>query len=181
MKIIMRRDSVIFHVENNRIDNAVKAVSFKLKSIFQFEKSIRREHPDCIELLAFQWNKWGHSFTVEVSMVFPDRLGFAANLAFESPPVSFSDVTVWHTNRRFRLKGMYDGWFYYTDVYRRKHFLQRPSYIPVGEKEASTFQPGRRDRLIQKADARIYQTVCEEVNRQMGSAYQWWAKMRSEA
>ena len=41
MKIIMRRDRVIFYIENNTIDNAVKAESFKLESIFQFEKSIR--------------------------------------------------------------------------------------------------------------------------------------------
>ena len=41
MKIIMRRDCVIFYIENNAINNAVKAVSFELKSIVQFEKSIR--------------------------------------------------------------------------------------------------------------------------------------------
>ena len=41
MKIIMRRDCVIFYIENNIIDNAVKAVSFEAKSIFHFEKSIR--------------------------------------------------------------------------------------------------------------------------------------------
>ena len=33
MKIIMRRDCVIFHIENNTIDNAVKAVSFNLKIV----------------------------------------------------------------------------------------------------------------------------------------------------
>ena len=33
MKIIMRRDSVMFRVEHNRIDNAVKAVSFNLKRV----------------------------------------------------------------------------------------------------------------------------------------------------
>ena len=33
MKIIMRRDCVIFHLENNTIDNAVKAVSFNLKRV----------------------------------------------------------------------------------------------------------------------------------------------------
>ena len=48
MRIIMRRDSVIFYIENNRIDNAVKAVSFKLKQIFQFEKSIRARRTDWV-------------------------------------------------------------------------------------------------------------------------------------
>ena len=31
MKIIMRRDSDIFHLENIRIGNAIKAVPFKLE------------------------------------------------------------------------------------------------------------------------------------------------------
>ena len=33
----------------------------------------RREKENCIELISFQTNNYGGSFTVEVSAVFPDR------------------------------------------------------------------------------------------------------------
>ena len=33
----------------------------------------RRNRENCIELLSFQTNKWGGSFTVEVSAIFPNK------------------------------------------------------------------------------------------------------------
>ncbi len=33
----------------------------------------KRETGDCIELLSFQINKYGNSFTVELSAIFPDH------------------------------------------------------------------------------------------------------------
>ena len=32
----------------------------------------RREKDDCIEFISFDTNKWGGSFTIEVSAIFPD-------------------------------------------------------------------------------------------------------------
>ena len=43
MKIIMRRDCVIFYIENNAINNAVKAVSFELRSIFNLKRVLEVE------------------------------------------------------------------------------------------------------------------------------------------
>ena len=41
MKIIMRRDSIIFYFENNRIDNAIRRCLSNWNLRFQFEMSIR--------------------------------------------------------------------------------------------------------------------------------------------
>ena len=40
MKIIMRRDSIIFYFENNRIDNAIRRCLSNWNLRFQFEMSI---------------------------------------------------------------------------------------------------------------------------------------------
>lgn len=136
----------------------------------------RRVFPDRIELLAFQWNKWGHSFTVEVSVFFLNQQGLAANFTSDKSDIPLSEVNVWHTNRRFRLKGMYDGWFCYSDLYCRRIGFQK-FYTAVDEKDAASYIPNPHEHLVQKADEDTYKTVCGEVNKQLKSAYRWWKKM----
>lgn len=140
----------------------------------------RRTFPDRIELLAFQWNKWGNSFTIEVSVVFTNRQGLAANFTSDMPEVSFSEANVWDTNQRHRLKGMYDGWFYYSDVYCMRIRFHK-FYTAVGEKAAASYVPNQNERLVQKADENTYRMVCDEVNKQLKSAYHWWEKMSRKA
>jgi hypothetical protein len=70
---------------------------------------------------------------------------------------------------------MYDGWFYYSDVYCRYTHLGK-IYNAVGEKAAENYKPQRFEKLVQKADDNTYIEVCNEVNRQMKAAYKWWKK-----
>lgn len=131
----------------------------------------KRVYNDRIELLAFETNKWGNSFTVEVSTVFlPERKRDSNFCDDESK--SIENVTVWDTNLRFRLKGMYDGWFYYTDVYRQK-IGSMIFYNAISETKAENYIPAVNEVLVQKADDDVYCKVCEVVNRQMGKALKW--------
>ncbi|MBR4072264.1 MAG: hypothetical protein IKK26_06900, partial [Clostridia bacterium] len=125
-----------------------------------------------IELLSFQTNNWGNSFTVEVSTIFLPKSKRNSNFCSgEFKPIE--NANVWDTNLRYRLKGMYDGWFYYTDVYKQK-ILAITSYNAVSEKKAKNYSPAKNEKLIQKANDEIYCKVCEEVNKQMVKAFKWW-------
>ena len=93
----------------------------------------RKAGKDCIELVSFQMNKYGSSFTVEVSCVFPNKKD--TNCALES--IDADSVTVWDTNRRYRLSGMYDGWFYYSDLYVKRIRGFGKDYIAVNERKDS--------------------------------------------
>ncbi len=147
----------------------------------------RKVYDERIELIVFQSNKWGNSFTVEISTVYPNRDKRHSNVAgyvYEHPDFSWDWITVGDTNERYRLKGRFDGWFYYTDVYRhgtRSPFARVEDrwfwYEAVGEKRAATFKPTRGMVLVQKADDKIYERVCKDVNRQMKAAYKWWKRM----
>jgi len=131
----------------------------------------QRTVQDRIELLSFQTNKWGNSFTVEVSVVFPHREGRERNLCFADG--AFPErINVWDTNYRYRLKGMFDGWFYYTDVYRIGGI-----YEAVSDKRAASYVPPKNAKLVQKSSDDLYKAICAEVNRQMVAAYKWWDKM----
>lgn len=131
----------------------------------------RKVYDDRIELFTVQTNKWGNSFTVEVSTVFPLREGSGKNFDV-SYGVPLEEINVWHTNKRYRLKGMFDGWFYYTDVYARGLFSKE--YTAVSEAQAASYVPEKRARLVQKADDSLYREICDQVNRQMKAAYKWW-------
>ena len=132
----------------------------------------KKIYDDRIELLVFQTNKWGNSFTVEVSTVFLPKSKRDSNFGsgeFET----IENATVWDTNLRYRLKGMFDGWFYYTDVYKQK-IIGTTFYNAVSEKKAQNYIPEKNEVLVQKAGDEIYHKVCEEVNRQMPKAFKWW-------
>ena len=132
----------------------------------------KKIYDDRIELLAFQTNTWGNSFTIEVSTVFLENSKRDSNFCsaeFET----IENATVGDTNIRYRLKGMFDGWFYYTDVYKQK-IIGTTFYNAVSEKKAQNYVPAKNEVLVQKADDEIYRKVCEEVNRQMPKAFKWW-------
>lgn len=131
----------------------------------------KKIYDDRIELLVFDTNNWGNSFIVEISTVFLPSSKRKNNFS-DSKNKDYDNATVWDTNLRYRLKGMFDGWFYYTDVYQS---TTNPEFFnAVSETKAKTYVPTRYEKLVQKADDEIYVKVCEEVNKQMENAYKWW-------
>lgn len=136
----------------------------------------RKIYDDRIELLSIQKNKWGNSFTIEISTVYPNRKGEKTNLT--NMQTNFDEVCVWEANKRYRLPGMFDGWFYYTDVYAKKIPFLGKDYIAVSEAKKQDFCPAKGGyKQVQIADDSIYERICLEVNKQMKKAYKWWKKM----
>ncbi len=135
----------------------------------------RRVYDDRIELFVIQKNTWGNSFTIEVSTIYPQRDGPDKN--YIDWKKSIDDVDVWDTNLRYRLPGMIDGWFYYTDVYAKRIPFHGKDYIAVSEKKKPDFHPAKGYKQIQIADETIYERICCIVNKQMKKAFSWWKKM----
>jgi hypothetical protein len=138
----------------------------------------RRKFDNRIELLVFQWNKYGGSFTVEISVIFPYSKD--TNFYKISEDETFDKINVHSTNKRYRLDGYFDGWFYYTDVYRSiiKSNLFKKIYVyqSVTEKQKEKIDLDDTWKLVQKADDNIYNSVTDIVNKQIKSAYTWWSK-----
>ena len=137
----------------------------------------RRKMGDCIELVSFQTNSWGGSFTVEVSAIFPGGTDTNfANGCDKSP----EEMTVFDTNRRYRLPGMYDRWFHYQDLYRRRMIFCGTEYRSVSEKDAEHGVLPKGFCLFRKFDAVQAEQVCHEVNRQLEDAWVWLTKFEGE-
>ena len=138
----------------------------------------RKVYDNRIELLAVQKNKYGNSFTIEISTIFPQQKDRKKN--FYDHEKGLDDINVWDTNLRYRLPGTIDGWFYYTDVYtctfkiKGRKFVD---YLAVSEAKKKNFQPPESYKQIQMADESIYEKVCVDVNSQMQKAFVWWKKM----
>lgn len=132
--------------------------------------NFRRKLDNCIELISFQTNKFGGSFTVETSAIFPNSPNTNYTL---SEGVTEATLDVGATNKRYRLPGMYDGWFYYRDVYRKRTLLFGSVYYDVPEKEAAAFNPPKGYRLVQKFDEETAVQICNEIHRQLENAYKW--------
>ena len=132
--------------------------------------SFRRKLSNCIELISFQTNKYGGSFAVEVSAVFP------ASTNKNYVPwdgVTEENICVEHTNERYRLPGMFDGWFYYRDVYRKRTLFFGNVYHEVPEKNSADFVPSKGYRLVHRFDKDTAVQICEEINSQLTKAYRW--------
>ena len=132
--------------------------------------NFRRKRDDCIELISFFTNKWGGSFTMEVSAVFPNSENKNYTL--------YNGVTeeifgVEATNERYRLPGMYDGWFYYRDIYRKRTLFFGSIYYDVPEKDAADFVPTKGYKLVTKFDENTSAQICVEINKQLETAYKW--------
>lgn len=130
-------------------------------------RRIREKH---IELLTFQISKYGGSFTVELSAVFPQQ----ENKNYAGwDELSVDEVNVWHTDQRYRLKGMYDGWFYYRDLYQKRKGLLGADYLDVSEKELHTFVPPKGYQCVQHFDTQTAHQICECVNSQLKAGFAW--------
>ena len=134
----------------------------------------RRIDRDCIELITFQTNKWGGSFTVEVSAIFPH----SNDTNCTHKQIETESVTAWDTNNRYRLKGMYDGWFYYHDLYAKRVLGFGKVYHSVSENRKSSFVVPKGYRLVQEFSEEKAKAVCDEVNLQLKKAYKWLEKFK---
>ena len=132
--------------------------------------NFRRKLGNCIELISFQTNKRGGSFTIEVSAIFPGSVNPNYTL-YEG--VTEDTFGVEATNHRYRLPGMFDGWFYYRDIYRKRTLLFRSIYYDVPEKEAANFVLSKGYKLIQKFNHDTAIQICKEINLQFEKAYKW--------
>ncbi len=132
----------------------------------------RREKENCIELISFQTNNYGGSFTVEVSAAFPD--GENKNFVFWDG-LTTDDLTVWHTDKRYRLKGMYGGGFYYRDVYSKYVFGLGRDYLDVSENDNHPSVP-KGYKFVQKFNENTADRICKEVNKQLIKAFKWLHK-----
>ena len=139
--------------------------------------NFRRKLDNCIELISFFTNKWGASFTIEVSAVFPGSVDPNYTL-YEG--VTEETFGVEATNKRYRLPGMFNGWFYYRDVYRKRILVFGSIYYDVPEKEAATFVPTKGYTLVQKFDQNTAVQICAEINKQFNIAYNWLGKYKRE-
>lgn len=128
---------------------------------------LKRVMSDCIELIDFKTNRYGGSFTVEVSAVFPDSK--ITNLSDFNAIVDENKVDVSYTNERYQLDGMFDGWFYYTDVY----IMPNGFYYDVPEKEWEDFVPEDDWYLLQAFDEKTADDICEEISLQLDDAFEW--------
>ena len=135
----------------------------------------RKEDDDCIELITFQTNKYGGSFTVEVSAVFPNR----DNKNFVMYEGLIADrLNVWNTNERYRLKGMYDGWFYYHDLYAKRIMGLGKNFLSVSEKQKENFVAPKGYKLVQEFQEDTAKMICDEVNIQLKKAFRWLEKLK---
>ena len=137
--------------------------------------NFRCKRDNCIELVSFFTNKWGGSFTIEVSAVFPNSENKNYTLYNGVTEETFG---VEATNERYRLPGMYDGWFYYRDVYRKRTLFFGNVYYDVPEKQVDNFIPPKGYILVQKFDDDTASQICAEINMQIEVAYKWLEKFK---
>ncbi len=153
--------------------NALKKHTFPVLMAQGFtgnHPNFRRKLENCIELISFQTNKWGGSFTIEVSAVFPNSENKNYSLYDGVTEETFG---VEATNRRYRLPGMFNGWFYYRDIYCKRTLFLGKMYYDVPEKESADFIPSKGYRLVQKFNEDTAVQICMEINSQFQKAYKW--------
>ncbi len=158
----MSNREIMLKALNNTVIKELKSQGFTGKY-----PRFKKVKEDCIELIDFQTNKYGGSFTVEVSAVFPDSK--VTNLSDLTAAVNINKVDVASTNERYRLKGMFDGWFYYRDVYR----MPQGFYHDVSEKEAESFEAPCDWDFVQPFDELAADEICEEISIQLEDAFEW--------
>ena len=134
----------------------------------------RRSCKGCVELISFLTNKWGGSFTVELSAVFP---GAVDTNYVAKDPIDEKTVTVWDTNRRYRLKGMVDGWFHYRDLYMKRNLFYGKIHLEAPVSPTADFTVPKGYKPAQIFSDQTAAEICEEVNKQLLNGFQWLEKL----
>lgn len=137
----------------------------------------KRKFDNRIEMLGFITNKYGGAFNIEISTIFLNCDKEMSNYYTQEFETT-DEITVNSTIKRYRLKGMFDGWFYYADVYKSKEpltvFKTFDYYESVSESKSQNFIPKDNQVLVQSADDFLYSKISDQVNLQMKEAYSWW-------
>ena len=153
----------------------------------------RRTRGNKTELISFlSHNQYGGGFEVGASVIFPDAFGTpASNLFYPDKPIDPKKL-MWCDGRiRNSLSSpLYDGVFYYADVYcmniqsitqtHETHSLK--VYIAVTPKHpylAEELKSNPSCQLVQKADSGIYTRVAGDVVRQMPKLLSWFDTIQS--
>lgn len=146
-----------------------QTIPFLLKHGFEGQyPNFRRKRGERIDLLYFQTNKWGGAFTVEVLPAFLKGTDTNGNLS-EDAVERDEDLNL--SGKRYRLPGMFDGWFYYSDVYRKRTLRFGNIYQDVSEKQAEGYVPPKGFRFVQKFSEETASEIAAEVNRQLAKAF----------
>lgn len=136
--------------------------------------NFRKIMPDCIELIHFQTNRYGGSFVVEVASVFPNNR--VTNLSIAADNIDIKKLDVGYAVERYRLNGIFDGWFYYSDVYK----MTDGFYYSVSEKEREYFCKPEGWKLVQVFDEKTAESICEEISLQFEDAFKWMSGLEYE-
>ncbi len=147
------------------------------------DKGFQGKYPDykrvCynyIEMICFQTNKWGGSFLVETSVVFPNAKNTNI-ISCSGAEENIEIVNVSCTNERYRLDGMFDGEFYYSDVYKKEiktGLFKRPQIIYescLNKEDAPDIFDGYK--CVQQFDKDVAIEICNEINKQLTDAFLW--------
>ena len=132
----------------------------------------RKDCGEHIELVSFFTNKYGGSFTVELSAAFPNCAEKNYSLFGN---MNEKTLNVSATNNRYRLPGMFDGWFYYSDVYCKSLFFFGKIYSAdheLNEKRKGWSQ-------VQTFNESTADDICVEINKQMIKGFEWLEKFVS--
>ncbi len=138
----------------------------------------KRVFDDYIELISFQTNKWGGSFRIETSVVFPKAK--KNNLISCSGSMDDKEnITVSCTSERYTLDGMFgETFFYYCDVYvlKEKRRLFKPQQIKYdGASNENDVQMLRAwgYKLFKEFDSDVAVKICDLINTQLEDAFLW--------
>ncbi len=134
-----------------------------------------------IELISFVTNKYGGSFYIETSVAFPQSKNknyYLVNNETEN------DLTVFNTNIRYRLKGMFDGQFYYSDVYKGHYkfraFKKSIIYESVLCREKAEPYIKMGYKCVQYFNENTAVEICKKINSQLEKAYKWMEKFEKK-
>lgn len=137
----------------------------------------RRFRDGRIDVICFHPYPYGNAFYADISTVYPDRPKEEQNVSYLNCfgfDGDFDNVMTGHCRKIYRLKGNFDGMFFYTDVY---FSLVGAFFMGVSDKKAENYKKSFFEIRVQKAGPDIYQKVCDKVNKQLNKAYKWWDKM----
>ena len=73
---------------------------------------------------------------------------------------------------------MYNGWFYYRDVYSKYVFGLGRDYLDISENDEHSSIP-KGYKLVQQFNENIADRICEEINKQMKKAWKWLQKFEN--
>lgn len=154
---------------------------------------LRRYRQSKVELISFlSHSNVGGAYEVGASVIFLDTLGTPeSNMFYPDAAANTKKLTWCHGRIRNGLPGVYDGAFYYVDVYSRasswyNHVTNKHCssihYTAVSPKVAPYIMESliaNHYELVQKADSTTYVRMAEETAKQMTGLLMWFDRMNS--